>query len=704
MLENLSKLFHNQRKVVKNIPDSRNSPKYLSHVIRALAFLVLVCIVSYYNSKNINLKIAYNGYGPQDYVAQKLHPENFTKNWSNSVLNYDHSLPVRVYYYLAKYCGISPSITVYPYMFIQTLLFLLSVAFITQTLFKNKFVTFISVIVISLSNLAGLNLSRFGTGYASYLSFPLFYGYANAFRIFALGFFLRNKYISCSIFLALSIYCHVNMGLFVVAFIGSYLIFKPQLFRDKSILVSMPVFIALVAPHIYTIISSASISSGLVPVDQWVKSTRIFCLHWYPITMKLFTNNAHREFFPFLLLCFFFLVSLKYQDIKDEKNVKIIVGCVACLIMGTVGIVVSDIYPIPFLIKISLQRSTELVTFFGVLYIIYYLFQKINSGKIINVMLAIFSLLIFIFSKPGIAVLPLFLLLFGDIREGCLGPIKIRTDKIRIAEIFYYVATFLLLIVVLTSIFQNKFKFAHSIFAHLWTPFRYFNPFINYDFLLRGGGFKLSFLASYLLTGTILISVCVIFCKNASERTVSKMLIILVVISLSIVWILERDEYKRWHKRYSEIASSYRDVQLWARKNTPVDSLFMPDPSHHYGWRDFSERSSFGNLREWGYCAIAYNPDYKLYQEGLKRMQEFGIDLESIGEEDIINSATFIYGSKLANDIRAMFYAMTAEQLRRISDKYGVDYIVMNKKYHKDKFNELKVDYENENYVIYTFY
>ncbi|MDL2124690.1 MAG: hypothetical protein LWX51_16795 [Deltaproteobacteria bacterium] len=179
--------------------------------------LTLTCIIYYYNTKDIELKLAWGGASPQNYVAEKLHSENFRRNWEAvGVGKYDFSLPMKVYYYLAKYCGVSPTTTMYPYMFIQTLLFLLSVAFLTQTLFKNKFVTLISVIIIPLSNLAGLNLSRFGAGYGSLLSFPLFYGYANAFRFFALGFFLRNKYIPCFIFLALSIYCHVNMGLFAL--------------------------------------------------------------------------------------------------------------------------------------------------------------------------------------------------------------------------------------------------------------------------------------------------------------------------------------------------------------------------------------------------------------------------------------------------------------------------------------------------------
>lgn len=673
------------------------------NILLAAGFLALVCIVFYYNSKDINLKIAYGGYGPQDYVAQKLHPENFQKDFApGMIFTYDYSLPMKAYYYLAKYCGISPSVTVYPFMFIQTLLFLLSVAFLTQTLFQNKFVTLISVIIIPLSNLAGLNLSRFGAGYSSLLSFPLFYGYSNAFRFFALSFFLKNKHIPCFIFLALSVYCHVNMGLFVLAFIGAYVLYKPSLFRDKSFTTGILVFLIMVIPHIFSIISNAAISSGGIPADQWVKSTRIFSCHWYPMTMKLFTTKAHREFFPFLLLCFFFFVALKYQDIRNEKNVKIIVGSIACLLMGLLGVIFSDIYPIPFLIKISLQRSTGLITFFGVLYIIYYIYRKMDTGNIISVFLATFSLLVLVFSKPGIAVLPLFLLLFVDIREVCFGPIKISTDKIKIAKRLYYIVAFSLLLLTFICIFQDKVKIAHSIFVHLWTPLQYFNPFTGYDFLLRGGGFKVCPIFVYLLIASALIAGTTIILRNSKKRSLSLLFLsIFFVISLSTVWYLERDHYFRWHNRYAKVAESYRDVQLWAKKNTPTDALFMPDPSHSYGWRDFSERSSFGNLREWGYCAIGYNPDAKVYREGIKRMREFGIDVEKIREEDIINSSTFIYGSKLVNDIRTEFYNMKEEQIQYLSNKYSIDYIVMNKQYHKNSFCSFNVAYENQHYIIY---
>lgn len=682
-------------KIVNKLQRNRD----FADILLIIGLLVLAYTIFYYNSKDINLKIAYQGYGPQDYVAQKLRPEKFQRDFAPGMLLYDNSIPMRFYYYLAKYFGISPSTTMYPYMFVQTLLFFLSVAFLAQTLFQNKVVAFVSVVVMSLSNLAGLNFSRFGAGYSSLLSFPLFYGYANAFRFFALAFFLRNKYVLCFVFLALSTYSHLNMGLFALAFVGACVLYRPGLLRDKSFVRGIFVFFVLVIPHIFSVLSSSTLSSGGIDPAEWVKSTKIFSFHWYPFTMKLFTENAHREFFPFLVLCFFFFVSLRYHDIKDERTTKIIVGSIACLMMSLIGIVISEIYPIPLLIKISLQRSTGLITFLGVLYLIYYLVRKMNADNIFIVFLATYSLVVSVCSKPGIAVLPIFVLLYLDIREGYFGPLRIGSSNINISLSLYYLAGVLLLLFTLNSVFKHEQSIANGMF----TPLKYFNPFYRFDFLLRGGSFKLSAIFAYLVVGSALITAATIFIPRSKSNKALRILFVSIFFALcvSTVWYLSRDHYLEWHGRYHDRASSYLDVQLWAKKNTAQDSLFMPDPAHYYGWRDFSERSSFGNLREWGYCAIAYNPNLKVYQEGLKRMREFGIDIDKITEEDLRNSETFIYGQKLTNDFRITLYNMKAGRLRTLSNKYQINYIVVDKRYQKYRFDAFKVAYENEHYIVY---
>jgi hypothetical protein len=421
--------------------------------------------------------------------------------------------------------------------------------------------------------------------------------------------------------------------------------------------------------------------------------------------MKLFTKNALGEFFPFLMLCFFFFVALRYHDLRGEKTIKIIMGVLVCVLMSIMGIIFSDLYPIPFLIKISPQRSSGLITVFAVLYIAYYLYKKIESGNILASFIAVYCLLVMVFSKPGITILPLFVLVYLDIRDGQFGFFKLGvTDRRRLILLFHFIVfpalgfLFAISLMAQNILVLSSFPFINNIYQNLWTPLQYFNPFNGFDFLLKGGSFRIA----CLIGGSSLITCAIIIFKMVNKRSLEILsIIILVIMSLSIVWYAERNQYLSWYNRYYKIASSYLDVQLWAKKNTLQHSLFMPDPTHHYGWRDFSERSSFGNLREWGYCAIAYNPTYKVYREGIRRMREFGIDIDIINEKDVRNPESYIYGQKLTRYLGITYYDMKAERLRALSEKYKIDYLIMEKRRQKYQFKQFTVVYENEHYIVY---
>ena len=123
------------------------------------------------------------------------------------------------------------------------------------------------------------------------------------------------------------------MGLFALAFMSGYLLLKPKTLLEKPFMRGAAVFLLMVAPHILYIVSNAEIGVSGMTTEQWVKSTRIFGLHWYPITMKLFTTNAHREFFPILLVCFFFFISLRYHQVNDDKHQKVLAGAAVCILL-----------------------------------------------------------------------------------------------------------------------------------------------------------------------------------------------------------------------------------------------------------------------------------------------------------------------------------------------------------------------------------
>jgi len=698
----------------------------LTVIFYLAGLLIVTCVIFYFKTKDIDLKLAYGGVSPSDYVAHILHPGNFLKDWPSGIMNYNATLIMKTYYYAAKFWNVDPLAMVYPYMFIQILLYFISVLFLAQMLFRNRFISFISMTVTSVSYLAGLNLARSGIGYASLLNFPLFYGYANAFSFFSLGFFLRNNFILAFLFLAFTFYCHVALGILIFVFISAYLLSKWSLIRDKNFIIGSFLFIFMAAPFLYNIVAHSAISTGGISLERWLVSTKLFCYHWYPVTLGLFNQDAYIEFFPTLLAGLFFFFSLRYRQGHNEQDKKVIAGFFACVLMTLIGIFFSEIYPVPILIKISFQRASGLITFLGVLYIINYLIHKIFEGSFFKTVLAIFSLMLMFLSRQSLAVLPLLLLVYTDIRKGYFGPFIVKNrDELNVVKLFFFLFLAFVSLIAFLQVIINVFKISgnhpvlfiwDSISKVLWMPFFYFNPLHDPDFFLKGGSLKFQIPDShyiFFLFCFVVFILCALiwqrsyvnYVKNKVNKFFSVTIAVCVmtfICIMYIIFVISESEYVYWAKDSREIAKAYKEAQLWAKNNTREDALFMPDPAHAYGWRDFSERSSFGNLREWGFSSFAYNSDYAIYQEGLRRIKEFGIDIEKITENDLKTNKLILRGGKINTDIREAYYNMETDKLGSLCKKYGIDYIILDKRFVKKTYDKAKFTlvYDNSYYSI----
>jgi hypothetical protein len=146
------------------------------------------------------------------------------------------------------------------------------------------------------------------------------------------------------------------------------------------------------------------------------------------------------------------------------------------------------------------------------------------------------------------------------------------------------------------------------------------------------------------------------------------------------------------------LGEAYLNAQLWAKQNTPPAALFLVDPTIYYGWRDFSQRSSFGNMREWLHTSWLYDPKKVNYDEGLRRAAEFGFYPPNyLSESPPLNG--FVKIDKVVGE---HFYSYDADRFREIAKKYSLDYIVMKKDRLKVRVL-LPVAYENEFFVIHEF-
>jgi hypothetical protein len=142
--------------------------------------------------------------------------------------------------------------------------------------------------------------------------------------------------------------------------------------------------------------------------------------------------------------------------------------------------------------------------------------------------------------------------------------------------------------------------------------------------------------------------------------------------------------------------SDYKAAQLWARANSDRDALFMVDPGIYYGWRDYSRRSSFGNLREWLHMSWVYTADADAFREGLRRFGEFGIDLKPyLDQRPSATRGT----AALTVAVRKRYNEADDGWRRGIAGRYGIDYFVILKSEWKSG-SDLPVAYENRSFLI----
>lgn len=132
----------------------------------------------------------------------------------------------------------------------------------------------------------------------------------------------------------------------------------------------------------------------------------------------------------------------------------------------------------------------------------------------------------------------------------------------------------------------------------------------------------------------------------------------------------------------------YYDVQLWARNNTSKNSMFITPPYpwflYDYGWRTGSERSTiaeFGDIAE-----IALNPQY--LPIWLPRFEALAPGALEQFRGNIFENRDIV---------RKAYYSLSTQNVRRVAQKYGASYFVVEKPYSYD-FPEV---YENNTYRVY---
>ncbi len=133
----------------------------------------------------------------------------------------------------------------------------------------------------------------------------------------------------------------------------------------------------------------------------------------------------------------------------------------------------------------------------------------------------------------------------------------------------------------------------------------------------------------------------------------------------------------------------FYDVQLWAKNNTPKDTIFITPPSkwwlYDVEWRVISERSTVSTLSE--LLEAAFDPSYIHYWK--PRFEDIAPGALAQFKGDYLSNF------KIANKA---YYKNNTERFLYLARKYNASYLVVERKYQY----YLPVVYTNKEYTVYS--
>lgn len=130
------------------------------------------------------------------------------------------------------------------------------------------------------------------------------------------------------------------------------------------------------------------------------------------------------------------------------------------------------------------------------------------------------------------------------------------------------------------------------------------------------------------------------------------------------------------------------DIQMWARTHTPKNAIFITPPTawlfYDLEWRVISERTPVTHLGE--LAEAAFSPEYISYWKPRFEAVAPGALEKFRGD--------FFENNKI---VTQAYYGLSANDFKRIAQKYGASYLVVKKSYEYN-FHEV---FENSGYRVY---
>jgi hypothetical protein len=455
--------------------------------------------------------------------------------------------------------------------------------------------------------------------------------------IWSMNFFFQRKYPLSFFLVGISWDFHPMCTLFLLFSYFIYWLFNLREFNLRIIWKCVIAFTVPAVPIIIKLLKHLGAGGGFghlwLEGVRWVSGYTSFPSEWPSSSL------IQAGFFLILfLICF---SQLNNNGVKKWVLTFFLSVGIMCLI----GTVFADLCPVPFLIRISLWRSTVIYLFVAISCIGYTVSTLLTDQSFTKRLLAI-SLIVIITGYVGslihyhVSYLPLFIgaLLFFRFENQIRKFLPSLYSKF---SFIFFTCLFLLLAVHIVTNLKDGFKL----------------------FLFFGS-------IAFFLQGIRLSE------KYAPKRALSTclwVLIIALVLLFDVTTLYVRGGPKiYYHGRFQGKSDPWAEIQYFARMHSEKNDLFIVPPYMN----DFTTYSMRATLGDWAEGSTLIFLDNQFTQEWFVRMNDLGCKPHKWFEE---------------------YNNLNTEEILKIAKKYSAQFVVTEKPH---RFN-LPCVYENNRFALY---
>jgi hypothetical protein len=617
----------------------------------------VICLgIAYFVIRHSVLTAAFVGFSPVSMLHPATELPNFANDYPGGEAGLLRSSIGRLYQFLGQLSDAHDELFLWILIVLEAATLMAGAAVLCRQL-NSRLPLWTAIaggILLAAGTIASSDLARW-----FHPSYGYVYNFAYAAGFFAMAKTLQARMLAAGAAIGLAATFHPIIALCFGFAAGMAVLVRVREYSVLSLAGGGAVAFVVSAGWYLIAFGTANVVGSNVDGTQFEEVTRLMSFHWYPVGMGVFGARSWETLLPSLamLTVFAACIRLRTPDTAAGDG-QLLAGVAGLVVLSLLGVWISLSSTDPLLIKLALHRASLIALLLAAALSVPRLFALAVGGQFVLAAMA-----------GGLVLLPFWrwhgLPIAGAV-VFALAVLLIQNRMLSKAD--------RLLIVGMLAI-------AAAVAA----------------MLAANGHFSAIALDT---SATIGIVISPLFLAGFAVLLIGRFLRSPAVLALPValgayLWLPQLDPMAQEAPRLR--AQAYLEAQLWARANTAPDSVFMIDPTIQYAWRQYSQRPSFGTLREWLHSGWIYDTDAQVMAEGLRRATLLGLNIATY--TDLAKSDHDKAYVLLLEDAKKLYYGKDASALASLAQQNGVSYFLFDRKY-LGKLPALPIAFENDQYAI----